>query len=185
MTQCHCGRPLHYSDPEAQATVERLITERGEYVAITVGDRTWSVQRHYIALHGINASELPALGFTELTDTDIRNHEGYVGAFTRSQGDGAIANGTVIRKTNTVYGDTVLDGTKCSTASPGTSVLVGKKRWATDGERAFSGKQDGHGKWHGYPVGWLEVPTAIRNEWQDAGRVKRRSITQHWRHHGK
>jgi hypothetical protein len=65
------------------------------------------------------------------------------------------------------------------------SVLVGKKRWATDGERAFSGKQDGHGKWHGYPVGWLEVPTEIRNEWQDAGRVKRRSITQHWRHHGK
>lgn len=64
-----------------------------------------------------------------------------------------------------------------------TSVLIGRNRWSTDGERAYSGKQDGHGEWHGYPVGWLEVPNDLRHQWQDSGRVRRRSIMRHWRRH--
>jgi hypothetical protein len=64
---CHCGKPLHYSDPEIQRMVETLIRTQGEYLPVTVGERTWLVPRHYIALHGLKAIELPFLGFEEVT----------------------------------------------------------------------------------------------------------------------
>lgn len=63
---CHCGKPLHYTDPAIQRAVEELVEELGEYVTITVGGRSWRVQRHYIALHGVKAWELPGLGFEEI-----------------------------------------------------------------------------------------------------------------------
>ena len=68
--RCHCGRPLYYSDPKIRARVERMIELSGgaHYLPITVGGRTWLVQKHYIALHGIRASELPNLGFQEITN---------------------------------------------------------------------------------------------------------------------
>jgi len=44
-----------------------MIEATAEYIPITVGDRIWRVQRHYIALHGIKAEELPGLGFQEIT----------------------------------------------------------------------------------------------------------------------
>jgi hypothetical protein len=66
---CHCGKPLHYSRPEHQATVERMIAIHGP--TVPVGDltsgRTWKVDRHYIALHGLKGSDLPTLGFPEIT----------------------------------------------------------------------------------------------------------------------
>lgn len=66
---CHCGQPLHYSSPAVQAAVEKLIEAAGgdEYVTVTVEGRSWRIQRHYIALHGIKAEELPRLGFDEIT----------------------------------------------------------------------------------------------------------------------
>jgi len=63
---CHCGKPLHYRDPLNLTRMLRLVREVGEFVNVTVGSRTWRVQRHYIALHGIKAKELPALGFEEV-----------------------------------------------------------------------------------------------------------------------
>ena len=64
---CHCGRPLHYSDPEIQKLVEKIIAEKGEFVPIKVlGGRAWKVPRHFIALHGIRAWEIPTLGFEEI-----------------------------------------------------------------------------------------------------------------------
>lgn len=68
MTLCHCGKPLHYTSALAKGMTEKLIEMLGEYVPITVaGDgRTWRVQRHYIALHGIKAAELHTLGFEEI-----------------------------------------------------------------------------------------------------------------------
>jgi len=65
---CHCGRPLHYTDPVIERMVRALIDELGEYIRITVEGRTWLVQRHYIALHGVKGSELPSLGFPEVTN---------------------------------------------------------------------------------------------------------------------
>lgn len=65
---CHCGQPLHYTDPGIEQTVRQIIAATGsEDIAVTVNGRTWLVQRHYIALHGLKALDLPGLGFPEIT----------------------------------------------------------------------------------------------------------------------
>jgi len=66
MTTCHCGQPLHYSNPETQRYVEALVAQQGPSVPISCEGRTWLVQRHFIALHGIRGSDLPHLGFPEV-----------------------------------------------------------------------------------------------------------------------
>lgn len=65
---CHCGKPLHYTDPLVADFTRDLIKHNGPTVKVSVGGRIWDVQRHYIALHGIKASELPDLGFPEVDD---------------------------------------------------------------------------------------------------------------------
>ncbi|HZT29439.1 MAG TPA: hypothetical protein VFA33_06130 [Bryobacteraceae bacterium] len=67
---CHCGRPLHYTDPVIERMVRALIAQLGEYTRVTVEGRSWMVQRHYIALHGIKGADLPFLGFEEVTGHD-------------------------------------------------------------------------------------------------------------------
>jgi hypothetical protein len=64
--RCHCGRPLHYTDAKIAGLMARIVAEQGEYIPITVGGRTWRVQRHFAALHWIRAWELPGLGFEEV-----------------------------------------------------------------------------------------------------------------------
>lgn len=65
--RCHCGQPLHYTVPAIEAFMRKLVAEAGEFVDITVvGGKTYRVPRHYIALHGINAADLPTLGFEEV-----------------------------------------------------------------------------------------------------------------------
>lgn len=58
----------------------------------------------------------------------------------------------------------------------GGSVLVGQKRYATDGESAFCAQCHDRQRelWHGYPVGWNEVPPAVVEEWIAQGSVDRR-----------
>lgn len=59
---CACGEPLHYTRPDIEAAMRRLVAKRGELQKITVmGIGEWMVPRHYIALHGIKGSELPEL----------------------------------------------------------------------------------------------------------------------------
>lgn len=58
---CGCGEPLHYPNPEAERLVRDLVAKHGVTVAVTTGDRAWHVPRHYIALHGLRAEELPDL----------------------------------------------------------------------------------------------------------------------------
>ena len=65
-TLCHCGKPLHYNNPIIQAAMENMVAKFGENVKITVDGKTYLVQRHYIALHGIKGGELPTLGFKEV-----------------------------------------------------------------------------------------------------------------------
>lgn len=66
--RCHCGRPLHYRVPEYRQFVEELIKLAGgdPFVTVCVAGRAWRVQRHYIALHGLKAQEIPHLGFKEV-----------------------------------------------------------------------------------------------------------------------
>jgi hypothetical protein len=74
---CHCGRPLHYTDPVAESFTRGLVENLGPTLKVSVQGRVWEVQRHYIALHGVRASELPDLGFPEvgldpaLADTEV------------------------------------------------------------------------------------------------------------------
>lgn len=56
------------------------------------------------------------------------------------------------------------------------SYLVGKKRYATDGEDAYCAQQHAPDTWHGYPVSWHEVPPQLIAQWVAAERVQRRTI---------
>lgn len=54
----------------------------------------------------------------------------------------------------------------------------GKKRYATDGERAFCGQCPDQVRdlWHGYPIDWDEVPPKILKVWFDGGVVSPRTV---------
>jgi hypothetical protein len=60
------------------------------------------------------------------------------------------------------------------------SVLHSGKRYATDETRAYEAQAHQAGAWHGYPVGWKEVPESLRRAWVDQGRVQRAAIKKHW-----
>lgn len=64
---CGCGQPLHYVDKNVEWLMREIVSKVGPDVLVTVGARTWSVSRHYIALHGIKADEIEGLGFPEVT----------------------------------------------------------------------------------------------------------------------
>jgi hypothetical protein len=63
---CHCGQPVHYTDPAARRFVELMIETCGPTVRVTVEGRTFLVPRHYLALHGLEGSDVPSLGFSEV-----------------------------------------------------------------------------------------------------------------------
>ena len=63
---CHCGKPLHYTDPKVRSMIEILIADLGPTVNVTAKGRSWRVPRHYIALHGLKPSEVADLGFEEI-----------------------------------------------------------------------------------------------------------------------
>lgn len=58
---CPCGQPLHYRDPVQRALVEAIVAVKGPLVEITTPEGSWMVSRHYVALHGLLATELPEL----------------------------------------------------------------------------------------------------------------------------
>lgn len=59
--RCACGQALHYTDASLQAAVQRFIEDLGPTVRVRTPDGAWLVPRHYIALHGIAAKDLPQL----------------------------------------------------------------------------------------------------------------------------
>ena len=61
--RCACGRPLHYTNPDTERAVRRLVLLRGPLVVVKVAgtQHGYRVPRHYIALHGLDAAELDAL----------------------------------------------------------------------------------------------------------------------------
>jgi hypothetical protein len=59
----------------------------------------------------------------------------------------------------------------------------GKKRYAVDGQgRPFCAQahEPAKGHWHGYPVGWREVPDEVQKASQEKGLVSTRQIGQFW-----
>lgn len=67
MNKCHCGKELHYQNKTDEQKVQELVDKLGEYLPVTRGNKTFLVQRHWIALHGINqTTDLEAEGFQEV-----------------------------------------------------------------------------------------------------------------------
>ena len=60
------------------------------------------------------------------------------------------------------------------------SELVDAKRYAVFAGRAYCAQESRLGVWHGYPVGWKEVPPRLRLWWRRQGRVRNRDIKQNW-----
>jgi hypothetical protein len=60
------------------------------------------------------------------------------------------------------------------------SELVGRQRFACHDGKAYCAREHGRDVWHGYPVGWIEVPTTLRNKWKREGRVSNRDIKRFW-----
>ena len=56
----------------------------------------------------------------------------------------------------------------------------GTARYAVREGRAYCARQDGNDVWHGYPLGWKEVPESLRRRWLKEGLVRRRDIKRHW-----
>lgn len=60
------------------------------------------------------------------------------------------------------------------------SVLVGSKRYAVHKGKAYCALQHGNDLWHGYPVGWVEVPETLRRRWISQNRLRRQDVRKHW-----
>lgn len=60
-TLCPCGRPLHYSSHAIESYIQHYVEILGPTLDVTTPAGTWAVPRHYIALHGLKANELPEL----------------------------------------------------------------------------------------------------------------------------
>jgi len=61
------------------------------------------------------------------------------------------------------------------------SLSDGQHRYAVSNGRPFKGQDDGTGVWHGYPVGWVEVPESVRKSFRDSNLVKRHDIQRFWK----
>lgn len=54
------------------------------------------------------------------------------------------------------------------------------KRYAVHEGRAYCAQMHGADAWHGYPVGWREVPESLRRKWREDGCLQRRDMQKHW-----
>ena len=56
-----------------------------------------------------------------------------------------------------------------------------RNRWyAVHEGRAYCAQDDGADVWHGYPVGWVDVPESLRRKWRKEGRLRKRDMRTHW-----
>ena len=62
------------------------------------------------------------------------------------------------------------------------SIMEGRKRYAVNQGRAFCAHEHNPAKsgWHGFPVGWKEVPTTARRQFLESNTVTPRDIKRHW-----
>jgi hypothetical protein len=60
------------------------------------------------------------------------------------------------------------------------SILNGRTRWACWNGRAFCAREHLNASWHGYPVGWREVPPAVRLQMMEVGILSRRDVRTNW-----
>lgn len=61
MAVCPCGKLLHYPDLQLESFVQQAIERLGPTTPVSTAAGTWLVPRHFHALHGVTAAELPRL----------------------------------------------------------------------------------------------------------------------------
>lgn len=66
--RCACGSKLHYNSLSVMRHVQRVIERKGETILVQVGVESYAVQRHYLALHGLRAVDLPELARKGVVD---------------------------------------------------------------------------------------------------------------------
>ncbi len=54
------------------------------------------------------------------------------------------------------------------------SVIWKEKRYAVHEGRAYCAQEHSPNRWHGYPVGWVEVPPKLVNQWMADGSLTKR-----------
>ena len=59
---------------------------------------------------------------------------------------------------------------------------AGDRRYAVHEGRAYCAHNHdrGNDSWHGYPVGWKEVPESLRRAWLAQGRLRKQDVRKHW-----
>ena len=64
----------------------------------------------------------------------------------------------------------------------GNSVEWDNARWAVGEGRPFKAHchDPGRNLWHGFPVGWIEVPAALRQQWLEQEKVRKRDLKRYW-----
>jgi hypothetical protein len=60
------------------------------------------------------------------------------------------------------------------------SILHAESRYAVFSGRAFKATVNHQGVWHGWPVGWVEVPESLRLQWRNEGKLKKREMNRYW-----
>lgn len=60
------------------------------------------------------------------------------------------------------------------------SAPVDDARYAVHEGRAYCARRHGSDVWHGYPVGWIQVPEPLRRKWVREGRVRQSDVREHW-----
>lgn len=63
------------------------------------------------------------------------------------------------------------------------SVADGNKRYAVFKGRAYCAQEHEPGVWHGYPVGWIEVPYRLQKRWRIEGKVTKRQLKKYRESH--
>ena len=71
-------------------------------------------------------------------------------------------------------------GLKAARGLLSASEPVGDKRYAVHEGRAYCAQEHGAGAWHGYPVGWREVPESLRRMWLAQGCLRKQDVRKHW-----
>ncbi len=63
-----------------------------------------------------------------------------------------------------------------------TSIAEGNRRYAVDQGRPFCAQPNSaKNRWHGYPIGWVEVPDSLRERLRVAFHVSNSEVRRFWR----
>jgi hypothetical protein len=63
------------------------------------------------------------------------------------------------------------------------SVLWEGKRYAIYQGKAYCAQEHEPNRWHGYPIGWLEVPSKLTLQWIREQRLSKRERKKYWETH--